>query len=170
LTGDRTAPPALEVGRVIRPHGVRGQVVVELWSNREERMAAGSTLESGAGDLVVTRASPLPDRGRPPGSVKRRWLVTFGGVESREAAEALRGVVLSARPLDVEGELWVHQLIGTVVVDGSGVALGTVTAVEANPASDLLVLGDEKLIPMAFVTRVEATRLIVEIPPGLLEL
>jgi 16S rRNA processing protein RimM len=170
LTGDPSAPPALEVGRVIRPHGVRGQVVVELWSNREERMGPGSALQSPAGELVVTRASVLPDRGRPAGSVKRRWLVTFEGVESREAAEALRGTLLSARPLDVAGELWVHQLIGAEVVDGSGTTLGTVTAVEANPASDLLVLGDQTLIPLTFVTRVEGTRLTVDIPPGLLEL
>jgi 16S rRNA processing protein RimM len=166
LTDDRVPSPALEVGRVIRPHGVRGQVVVELWSNRKERMAGGSTLESQVGDLVVTRASPLSHGA----SVCRRWLVAFEGVDTREAAEGLRGVVLRARPLDIEGELWVHQLIGAEVVDASGRVLGTVEAVEANPASDLLVLGGEKLIPLAFVTRAEGTRLIAEIPPGLLDL
>jgi 16S rRNA processing protein RimM len=130
-------------------------------------MASGSVLQSHAGKLVVDRASTLPDK---DGSVTRRWLVAFEGVETREAAESLRGAVLRAQPLDVEGELWVHQLIGAEVVDGAGETLGTVAAVEANPASDLLVLGDEKLIPLRFVSGIDGTRLTVDIPPGLLDL
>lgn len=158
------------MGRVIRPHGVRGQVVVELSSNRDERMAQGSVLQSDAGDLVVSTSSALPDRSRPGAAVTRRWLVSFEGVQTRDGAAALRGTVLRAPPMEVEGELWIHQLIGADVVDGTGTDVGTVTAVEANPASDLLVVDDERLIPLVFVTSFAEGRVRVEIPPGLLDL
>ena len=153
----------LEIGRVIKPHGLKGQVVVELSTNRTERMAAGNCFDAGGRDLVILHASHLDDaRGD-------RWLVTFDGVASREAADALRGTVLSADPVEVEGALWVHEMIGAEVFDTEGVRVGTVDAVEANPASDLLVLDGGQLIPLVFVTAAGSGRLTVDGPPGLLE-
>ena len=69
------------------------------------------------------------------------------------AAERLHGVDLRAEPLEVPGTLWVHQLVGAMVRDGEGTELGRVAAVEANPASDLLVLESGGLIPANFVAR-----------------
>jgi 16S rRNA processing protein RimM len=66
-----------------------------------------------------------------------------------------------------EGELWVHELIGAAVRDTAGHDLGLVTAVEANPASDLLVLDGERLLPLRFVTAREQGVLVVEVPDGL---
>jgi 16S rRNA processing protein RimM len=155
----------LEVGRVVRPHGLNGQVVVELWTNRRERVAPGAHLEGPAGELHVVRSSSLG-----PAGGRARWLVAFQGVDSREAAERLRGAVLEAAPIDEPGALWVHQLIGTRVMDDRGTDIGTVEAVEANPASDLLVLDNGRLIPLAFVTAQAAGCLTVTLPPGLLDL
>lgn len=155
----------LEVGTIARAHGLRGQVVVELVTNRTERVSPGSVLQSDGGPLEVVAATPGPGSGG-----RDRWIVTFLGVASREAAEALRGVTLRAEPLDDPDVLWVHDLIGSAVVDADGTRHGTVTDVQANPASDLLVLDSGGLIPLRFVVAQEAGVVTVELPAGLLDL
>ena len=156
----------LEVGRVDKPHGVRGEVVISLTTDRTERVAPGSVLHAGGRALVVAASKPH----------QHRWIVRFEGVDTREDADALHGAVLRAEPLtrDATDVLWVHELIGSTVVDASdGRELGVVEAVEANPASDLLVLaGGGGLIPVRFVVTHDAVqrRVIVEVPEGLLDL
>jgi 16S rRNA processing protein RimM len=168
VAGDR-----LEVGRIIKAHGIRGEVVVEAVSNRPERFAAGAVLYSGERAFSVRRATVQggPD---PAGRISRdRWIVAFEGVADRNEAERLRGVVLSGEPLehedDDDGELWVHELVGSELFDPAGKALGRVTAVEANPASDLLVLESGHLVPMVFVVEAAAGRVVVDPPAGLLD-
>lgn len=151
---------ALQVGRIVKPHGIRGEVIVELITDRSERVAAGSVLQSDRGPMKILYSS----------SHQGRWIVAFDGVLDRNGAEALRGVVLSAEPLADPDALWVHELIGSSVVDVSGAALGTVAAVEANPASDLLVLEDGALIPLHFVVDHQAGRVTVDPPEGLFDL
>lgn len=160
--------PLLEVARVLRPHGLRGEVVLEVMTNRSERLAPGASLQVG-GDgrtLTVVAARPLPT---PRHAHHERWLARFESVETREASEALRAVVLMATPLDEPGTLWVHELIGAMVETGDGQQLGRVVAVEANPASDLLVLEDGTLIPLRFVVEAGGGRVVAEIPDGLLD-
>jgi 16S rRNA processing protein RimM len=157
-----TDPPGmalLEVGRIVKPHGLRGEVIVQLVTDRVERLDPGTTLESPVGPLRVEHSRPH----------QNRWIVGFEGVGSRTAAEALHGVVLEAAPLDDPGTLWIHELIGSDVYDRAGAVLGRVTAVEANPASDLLVLGGGGLIPLRFVVEHGPGRVVVDIPLGLLE-
>jgi 16S rRNA processing protein RimM len=149
----------LDVARVVKPHGLKGEVVVELLTNRPERMAAGNVLHSDRGDLTIVWVSPF----------KHRWIVQFEGVEGHTAADSLRGLVLQAEPLEDPDALWVHELIGSEVLDTVGTVLGTVASVEANPASDLLVLEDGGLIPLTFVTKTEPGRITVDPPPGLLD-
>ena len=84
-------------------------------------------------------------------------------------AEGLRGAVLSAEPLDDPDALWVHQLVGSEVVDTDGGAHGAVVAVEANPASDLLVLESGALVPLRFVVESGPGRVVVDPPAGLLD-
>ncbi len=150
----------LEVGQVVRPHGVRGEVVVTLVTDRAERLAPGSVLTTDRGPLEVERARPH----------KGRWIVAFAGVADADAAEALRGVVLRAEPIADPGVIWVHELIGSTVVDTTGATLGTVTAVEANPASDLLVLDGGGLLPLTFVVEHDPGRVVADPPAGLFEL
>jgi 16S rRNA processing protein RimM len=98
-------------------------------------------------------------------------VVAFAGVSTVEAAESLRDAALLAPPLDDPGTLWVHDLVGSVVVDADGRQLGTVEAVEANPASDLLVLDGGALVPLTFVVDSEpGVRVTVDVPDGLLDL
>src|SRR5262249_52538586 len=122
----------LELGQVGRPHGVRGEVVVTLHTERPERTAPGAVLRAGDRTLVV--ASARPHQGR--------WLVRFEGVTDRTGAEELRGATLLGEPLDDpgEGRIWVHELVGDEVRDAHGKALGRVAEVRANPAHDILVL------------------------------
>jgi 16S rRNA processing protein RimM len=152
-------PDLLEVGRVTRPHGLRGEVVVELVTNRTERVRPGSVLRGGAGWMQVERAQPYG----------KRWLVVFAGVSDREQAEKLRGQALSAAPIEDDGELWVDQLVGSEAVDRSGRPLGRVQAVEANPASDLLVLPGGVLVPLRFVVDHREGMVVVDPPPGLVD-
>jgi 16S rRNA processing protein RimM len=155
-------PAVLEVGWVVKPHGLRGEVAVAPITNvPERRFVPGAVLESERGPLEIVAARPHQDR----------WLVSFAGVDDRNAAEELRGVTLSGEPLDDDGgdALWVHQLIGAEVVDVAGRSFGTVEEVEANPAADLLVLAGERLVPLTFVVSHEPGRVVIDPPPGLLD-
>jgi 16S rRNA processing protein RimM len=143
-----------------RAHGVRGDVMLTLTTNHTERAAAGTVLFAGDRRLVIETSRPHQDR----------WIVHFEGVDSRDAAEELRGVFLTADRLDAtDDELWVHELIGNVVRDRAGAELGCVVAVEANPAHDLLVLDGGGLIPVVFVVEQAAGVVTVDPPDGLLD-
>ena len=128
----------------------------------ERRLAPGTVLASSGGELEVVTSRPH----------QGRWLVVFAGVGDRNAAEALRGTTLSATAIDDEDDdvLWVHELVGAQVVDVAGRSHGTVEAVEANPASDLLVLPGGVLVPLVFVTdrRPDGT-VVVDPPAGLFD-
>ena len=144
---------------MVKPHGLRGGVIVELFTNRTERLEPGTVLDGPDGPLEVLHATPH----------QRRWIVTFAGVADHAGAEALRDTVLSAEPLDDPDALWVHQLVGSEVVDTGGAAHGRVVAVEANPASDLLVLEGGALVPLRFVVESGPGRVVVDAPAGLLD-
>ncbi|HLF41441.1 MAG TPA: ribosome maturation factor RimM [Acidimicrobiia bacterium] len=166
-------PPVLEVGRVVKAHGIRGEVVVEAVTNRPERFAAGAELQATDRTFVIRSATIQggPDPlGRP---TRTRWIVGLEGVATRRDAELLRGTVLYGEALGElpdEDEVWVHELIGADVVGLDGTALGRVAAVEANPASDLLVLEAGGLVPMVFVVEAAPGRVVVDPPEGLLDL
>jgi len=138
-------------------------VVVDLWTDQTQRLSPGSVLASARGNLRVVSSKPFGHD---------RFIVQFEDVADREAADRLHGVDLEAEPLEVPGTLWVHELVGATVRDGDGTELGRVAAVEANPASDLLVLESGGLIPLRFVTRhdVAAGTVEVDLPEGLLDL
>jgi 16S rRNA processing protein RimM len=152
----------LEVARIAKPHGLRGEVVVVPITNRPERFAPGVLLFDGDRPLRIATVRPH----------QQRWLVRFEGVDDRTGADALRGVVLTAEALGPapEGELWVHEAVGASVTDTHGVAHGTVVAVEANPAHDLLVLDDGTLVPIVFVVEHRPGVVIVDPPEGLFDL
>ena len=159
------APPRrLEVGRIGRAHGLRGEVAVTFSSNRPERSVVGAQLFVDDRALVVVAAREH----------KGRWLLQFAGVDDRTQAEELLGRVLTADALPAdslhEEELWMHELIGCAVADTDGRDLGTVEAVEMNPAHDLLVLDGGTLIPIVFVTEHTEGRVVVDVPDGLFDL
>jgi 16S rRNA processing protein RimM len=151
----------LEVGRIGRPHGLKGEVVVQLITERDERVAPGAVLHSDQGELVVETSRPHQDR----------WLVRFEGRRSREDAEALRGLLLSAEPIDDPDELWAHDLVGAeVVLVDSDELVGTCVSLVANPAADLLELDTGVLVPVVFVVDHTEGRVTIDPPDGLLDL
>ena len=113
-------PPLIEVGRVVKPHGVRGEVVVHLQTDRPAvRFAPGAEVLLDGEPVVV--ASGRPHQGR--------WLVRFEGTDDRTAAEGHRGAALTAPPLAGDDEtdtFWVHELVGLRVLDEDGGELGAV--------------------------------------------
>ena len=152
--------PLLEVGRIIKAHGLKGQVLVDLWTDRTERVAVGTELESDRGPLVVEASIAHQDR----------FIVTFDQIHTRDDAEAWRGVVLRAARVEDDGVIWIDELFGAQLYDQTGVLRGRVVEVEANPASDIMVLDSGALVPLTFVTHVEArVRVDVEVPEGLFE-
>ena len=146
----------LEVARIGRAHGIRGEVAVTLITERSERLAPGVVLASDAGPMRVLAS-------RPHGKV---WLVLFDGITDRSEAESLRGRLLRAEVDEPDDGVWVHQVIGLEVVDSAGVAHGNVVAVQENPAHDLLVLDDDTLVPSVFIVEV-TDRVLVDVPEGL---
>ena len=134
--------------------------MVELTTNRLERLDPGSRLYT-ATARRLTVASSRPHLGR--------WIVTFEEVTDRAGADQLHGAVLTADPVRDPDALWVHELVGSRVVDSSGRDHGPVVAVQANPASDLLVLEDGGLVPLRFVSGTRPGFIEVDIPDGLLE-
>lgn len=154
----------LHVGTIGRPHGLHGDVYVDLVTDRTERLAPGTRLWTNATSdasearLRVVRSKPA----------NHRFLVSFDGVDDRETAARYNGTLLYAEPIDDPEALWVHELVGAPVVTPDGVVHGTCVAVVANPASDLLELDSGVLIPSVFVTGIDDGTVVVEPPPGLL--
>jgi 16S rRNA processing protein RimM len=164
------------VGRIGRPHGLRGEVSVEVRTDDpERRLAPGLTLQTDpavAGPVTILT-------GRVHSG---RLLLTFEGVADRTGAEGLRGVLLLAeidpdeRPEDPE-EFFDHQLVGLLVSTVAGEPVGEVSEMLHLPGQDVLVLrrpdGREALVP--FVTEIvpgvdlESGRLVIDPPPGLLD-
>jgi len=175
---ERPGPPGrLVVGRVVRPHGIRGEVLVEVLSDAPERFAPGASMAAGdPDDAAALRALTVAASRLHQG----RRLVRFGGLDDRTAVEPLRRALLSipgdqARPL-AEGEYWPHQLAGLAVVDGAGRRRGEVAAVQPGAAHDLLTVrledGGTVLVPVvaALITvDLRAGRVVVADLPGLLD-
>lgn len=168
----------LVVGRVGRPHGLRGEVTIEVRTDDPaQRFAPGSVLATdpaGRGPLTVAAS---------------RWhsgrlLVVFAGCQDRDDAEALRNTLLEIdsadlEPLDDPEEFYDHDLIGLAVVTVAGETVGTVADV-LHHGQNLLVVeglgarsGVEIMIPFVapLVPEVDvaAGRLVVDPPPGLLD-
>ncbi|WP_018253691.1 ribosome maturation factor RimM [Salinispora mooreana] len=179
----------LVVGRIGKPHGIRGEVTVEVRTDEPEtRFAPGSVLRTEPGANVPAH----PGAYRVPGELTveaARWhqgrmlLVAFEGVLDRNVAEALRGTLVGvdrtdvAPPTDPE-EFHDHQLVGLAVVTPAGERLGEIARIDHAPAADLLVLRRpgrrDVLIPFvqAIVPEVDLAggRVVVDPPGGLLDL
>lgn len=164
-------PELVVVGRVVKPQGRRGEVLVHPLSDRPHRLAsldrvfvagpAGETRE-----IRVTASWPH----------KGRHVLKLEGVDSIDDAERLRGWSLGIPEEDLarlpEGSYYHHQLKGLTVTDGAGVGVGVVEDVMETGAGApvLVVRGDrgETLVPLAtdFVKKIdlEGGRMVIEEP------
>ncbi|MEY3806125.1 MAG: ribosome maturation factor RimM [Actinomycetota bacterium] len=151
------------MGRIGKPHGVRGDVFVTFTSDVEQRHAVGSQLwltDDASGEPLVVVASRAQ---------KDRYVVHFKGCDDRDAAERLTNKYLYAPPVDDSSALWVHELIGSDVVDESGTRWGTCTGVVQNPAHDILEIDNSVLVPMPFVVSCDGETTVIRPPEGLRE-
>ena len=175
----------LVVGRIIRPHGLRGEVVVNpLTDFGAERFVPGAT-------LTTAPAGRTPDGSTSLRIEDVRWhkgrpLVLFDGVDTVEAADGLRGLGLwiaaSARPALEPGLFYETDLVGCRVdtvggPDTPATTVGTVQRVDGAPGASVLVIEapqGEVLVPLADdICRVidpAARRIVIDPPAGLLEL
>ena len=169
----------LTVGRIVKAHGITGEVVVEVRTDDPDtRFASGATVRArrstGHEDRYVIDA--VRDHGA-------RLLMRLAGVSGRTAAEELRGALLvidseALPPITDEDTYYDHQLEGLHVQTASGHRVGAVTEVLHTAAGELLAVrrdsGGEVLVPFvsAIVTAVSLDTRTVEIDPpdGLLEL
>ncbi|OYW00436.1 MAG: 16S rRNA processing protein RimM [Acidobacteria bacterium 37-65-4] len=162
------------VGRIVRPHGNRGQVMVAPETDfAEARFAPGATVwfrrEGQLASIAVTE-SRMHD-GRP--------IIGLAGVESINDAETFRGRELrvpdEALPKLGDGQFWYHELIGCQVVTVSGQNVGHVVRIDGGSTDLLVVLGasGEVLVPMIdqICRRIDVAGRKIEIEPiqGLLD-
>lgn len=143
------------LGQVLRPHGIRGELRVHLHNEESRAVEPGATVGlragvvqglSNAGGKAVSKAN-APAGGK--GVVERVRYVPGGlllkieGVDTREAAEALRGVIIEmpreALPELASGEYYACDLVGAKVLGPEGM-LGTVRDVATYPSTDALVV------------------------------
>lgn len=150
----------LVVGRILRPHGLRGAVIVGVESDWPERFRDGAALL-----LEIAPGKRVEVKIESASAHKGNMLVYLAGVASRDGAEELKGRYLyisacDAAPL-ADGEFWAHELIGMLVIEEDGRPLGEVEDVLCQPAQDLLVVrgpgGEEYQVPFVeeFVKRVD---------------
>ena len=178
-TDDRT-DDRIVLARIGKPHGLGGEVTVQLHTDEPERRLA-------AGQVLETRAEPGSGVPRELTILSTRvhrgiWLLAFEGIPDRTGAEGLRGTRLVVDPAVLEGEsddddAWSEaDLVGLEVRDPSGAVVGTVTGLELGTAQDRLVVrlteGVTAYVPFveAIVPTVAEDHVVVDAPPGLFDL
>src|SRR6478736_9151940 len=176
----KSAKNQLRVGRLVKAHGLKGAVKIELYTDDPDgRFVPGATFT-----LQVPESSPW--HGKQLTVREFKWMNShpvafFDGVEDRTAAEGLVRAILwvdeDATAAPVEDDAWYdHQLVGLDVVRDD-VVVGRVIRVDHLPAQDLLIVraDDENEILVPFVKAIvpevdiAAGRVIVTPPPGLFE-
>ena len=164
------------VGRIGRPHGIRGQLTIDVRTDEpERRFAPGTVLRA-----VAPKGSHSPLTSLTVETMK--WhqqilLLSFAEIADRNAAEAARGIVLytdidPTETPDDPDEYYDHQLIGLAAYDEAGTHLGEVTGLVHGGAQDLLAIRTpDRLVPfvkaLVPVVDVAGGRVVVADRPGL---
>ena len=138
------------LGKIIKPHGIRGEVKVRLYNCDSETLKMGQSVwvKSEGNDpiiYVIEKLNLQSDKSR----------LKFKNVNDRNSAELLRDFTLSVCrdefPETVDEEFYLVDLIGFNVIDQAGKKVGKVSDIMENPANDILMILDgdkEHLIPM----------------------
>lgn len=149
----------LHVGRVGRPHGVKGEVYVDLFSAHPRRIEPGARWNIAGDWYAVVRC-------RPQG---QRWLVSFESLADRTLAERLTNRDIYAEPIDDPDVVWVHQVIGREVRDVVGTVRGRCIAVIDNPAHPIMELDNGALVPTPFIVSNDGDAVVIDPPEGLFD-
>ncbi len=166
-------PAFLVIGKLLHPHGLRGEILMKVITDFPERLKPGNRV------FVGEEHQPIIVRGRRPH--KQNLLMAFDGYGSPEAVGALRNqfvyVSTAELPSLPPGEYYHHQLIGLLVISDDGRELGRLVEILTTQANDVYIIhrssGPELLLPgIADVVKqidLEGGRMLVHLLPGLLE-
>ncbi|MDX2185199.1 MAG: ribosome maturation factor RimM [Gemmatimonadaceae bacterium] len=185
---DGAAPLLAAVGRILKPHGIRGELAVEPMTDEPDAIfapgsrvfagtASGKPLTATAGATARQPVALTVASARDAGN---RWLVRFEEFPDRTAAEKLRSHYLLVPEDELsapdDGEVFVHDLVGLDAVDVSGASLGRVRDVFEVPQGLLLEVASASgpvLVPFVEAIVVEtdaaAGRIVLDPPAGLFE-
>ncbi|MGE5463318.1 MAG: ribosome maturation factor RimM [Syntrophothermus sp.] len=132
-------PVYLTVGFIRRPHGLRGEMVMDLHTDFPERMRSGRKLLVGEDHRSLTLAGARPHQ--------TGLLVKFRGIDTPEDAGKLRNqwvyIQSSEAPPLPDGRIYQHELFGFQVVDENGQALGELVEILETGANNVYVVRDE---------------------------
>jgi 16S rRNA processing protein RimM len=168
VKGPEPRPGFVAVGFVRGPHGLLGELKVELLTDHPQRFQRGATLWAGDRTYAV-RSSRMH---------QKTLLLQIEGINARGQAEALRDLLLeipeTELPALAEGEYYRYQLLGMEVVDAEGQSLGHIEEVLDTGANDVYAVrnSDGELLLPAIDTVIRgvdlaAGRMVVEVPAGL---
>jgi 16S rRNA processing protein RimM len=160
----------LPVGRIAGIFGIRGELKCDPTSAGRMLFSTGASLR-----LALPDGSSHDIALAAVREHKGRLLIRLRGIETANDAQRFVGARFYAARERIElerGEYLDVDLVGCALVDHSGKTLGTVSAVEHYPSSDMLIVNG-KMVPMvgAFIKSIDtgAKRIIAELPPGLLD-
>ena len=167
-------PETVAVGRILRPHGVRGEVVVQVLSDVPERFKAGSRIQGVREGAPPRTLTVVTGRAHKTGAVVR-----FEGFEDPDQADELRGLDLEVPRTEVPkappGTYYQYELLGCLCRN-EGEELGRVIeVVEDGGGLMLIVEGEGRRVPVPFVKEflrrvdVETGEIDLALPPGFLE-
>jgi len=138
----RSEPDFLVIGRIVKPHGIRGEVSVKVLTDFVERFDVLESIYLGD-DTALSEYAVEATRWH-----KERVLITFADVADREAAEKLRGLYLKIpieEAMPLEPDTYYHyQLINLQVVTDQGEDLGRIVEIIETGANDVYVVQGEK--------------------------
>jgi len=165
----------IEIGRVARAQGIRGEIRIDSWTDWPERFLAGGRIfvQPPTGEGTWHQVARMRFQGSTV-------ILKLEGIDDRGKADMLRGAVLkirnSDRPPLKEGQYYVGDVVGLTVKTGDGQIIGKIDEVLKMPTQDLYVVsgsGREILIPavrqMIKKIDVEAGVIVVDPVEGLIE-
>lgn len=170
-SSDEDEPVYLAVGRLGRPHGVRGELRMSVFTDFPERLRAGKK--------VYVGEEHIPQRIRSVREHQNELLVAFRGVEDRTEAGLLTNqwvyVLESELPALEEGEYYQHELLELEVFTEDGQRVGEVVEILETGANDVLVVlteaQKEVLLPVIadviLEINLEEKRILARLLPGL---
>lgn len=133
-------PVFLVVGKLHRPHGVRGEIRMSVWTDFPKRLQSGV--------VVYVGSEHRPLSLRTVRSHQQGMLVTFNGYDNREQVVELRNQLVHVRADDrpplPEGEFYLHELLGMrVIQDDDNLELGVIAEILETGANDVFVIRSE---------------------------
>lgn len=174
-----SAPAYVAVGKIVKPHGIRGEVAVFALTENARRFAPGTELWLGS--TPEGERAPLPVRIETARLHQGRWLLTLDRIPDRAHAEQHVGAYLLVPGAEAEAarsadEWFLHSLVGRRVVEPGGETLGRVLDVIETAGTAMLEIGapgrPRRLLPFVreFVVRVGEEEIEVAPPAGWKEL